>query len=55
VMNWKISLNADFAQLLGENLSLKWKIYADNALPKEGKTFLKEIEIVDLRRKSNKL
>lgn len=50
-MNWKIPLNADFESLRSENFSIKWKTYADNALPKEGKVSLKEIEIVDLRRK----
>lgn len=50
VMNWKIPLNAEFETLRKNALSLKWKIYADNALPKEGRISLKEIEIVDLRR-----
>lgn len=50
VMNWKIPLNAEFETLRENALSLKWKIYADNALPKEGRISLKEIEIVDLRR-----
>lgn len=50
VMNWKIPLNAEFEALRENALSLKWKIYADNALPKEGRISLKEIEIVDLRR-----
>ena len=50
-MSWKIPLNEEFENLRGENLSVKWKIYADNALPKEGKILLDEIEIVDLRKK----
>lgn len=50
-MNWKIPLNQNFAEFRDENLSIKWKIYADNALPKEGRLPLKEIEIVDLRKK----
>ena len=50
-MNWKIPLNGEFENLRGENLSVKWKIYADNALPKEGRILLGEIEIVDLRKK----
>ncbi len=50
-MNWKIPLNGEFENLRGENLSVKWKIYADNALPKEGRMLLGEIEIVDLRKK----
>lgn len=49
-MNWKIPLNENFADFRNENLSIKWKIYADNALPKEGRLSLKEIEIVDLRK-----
>lgn len=51
-MNWKIPLSAEFENALAENLSIKWKIYADNALPKEGRISLKEIEIVDLRKTS---
>lgn len=50
VMHWKIPLNLEFEALRESDLSLKWKIYADNALPKEGRISLKEIEIVDLRR-----
>ncbi|MDQ3133085.1 MAG: hypothetical protein M3Q99_20335, partial [Acidobacteriota bacterium] len=49
-MNWKIPLNSEFENLQNADLSVKWKIYADNALPKEGRISLKEIEIVDLRR-----
>ena len=49
-MSWKIPLNEDFENLRGSDLSIKWKIYADNALPKEGRTALREIEIVDLRK-----
>lgn len=49
-MNWKIPLLAEFETLRGEDLPIKWKIYADNALPKEGKIPLKEIDVVDLRR-----
>ena len=54
-MNWKISLKDDFENRRGENLSIKWKIYADNALPKEGKIALNEIEIVDLRKNQKHL
>jgi hypothetical protein len=50
-MSWKIPLNPDFEKLRDDNLPVKWKIYADNALPKEGRITLNEIEIVDLRRK----
>lgn len=49
-MNWKIPLGAEFGSSRDENFSIKWKIYADNALPKEGRIALKEIEIVDLRK-----
>lgn len=49
-MHWKIPLNSEFAALREGELSLKWKIYADNALPKEGRILFREIEIVDLRR-----
>lgn len=54
-MSWKIPLKDDFKDLRNDNLEIKWKVYADNALPKEGKVNFKEIEIVDLRSKSNKL
>ncbi len=49
-MNWKIPLSGNLDQYKTQDLSVKWKTYADNALPKEGKILLKEIEIVDLRR-----
>ena len=48
-MNWKIPLVPEFENFQNEELSIKWKIFADNALPKEGKIALHEIEIVDLR------
>jgi hypothetical protein len=54
-MNWKIPLAAEFENLRGEDLSIKWKIYADNALPKEGRIRLREIDVVDLRRSGRKL
>ncbi len=54
-MNWKIPLKADFAEIQINNLEVKWKLYADNALPKEGKINFREIEIVDLRSQRNKL
>jgi hypothetical protein len=53
-MSWKIPLKEDFAEIAG-NLEIKWKIYADNALPKQGKINFREIEIVDLRSNSNNL
>ncbi len=49
-MNWKIPLRENFDEFRAQDLGLKWKIYADNALPKEGKISLKEIEVVDLRK-----
>ncbi len=54
-MNWKIPLGEKLDELKAQDLLIKWKTYADNALPKEGKIALKEIEVVDLRRKSNKV
>lgn len=54
-MNWKIPLNLEFEKLRDSDLTIKYKVYADNALPKESKILLKEIEIVDLRSKSNKV
>jgi hypothetical protein len=52
-MNWKIPLNENFEEFRAQDFTLKWKIYADNAVPKEGKIALKEIEIVDLRKTRN--
>jgi hypothetical protein len=49
-MNWRIPLKENFDEFSAQNLEVKWKIYADNALPKEGKITLKEIEVVDLRK-----
>src|SRR5215213_4261122 len=49
-MSWKIPLNENFDRYGAQNLALKWKIYADNALPKEGRILLREIEVVDLRK-----
>ena len=54
-MNWKIPLNTAFRELREADLQIKFKIYADNALPKEGKTNFREIEIVDLRSNSNQV
>jgi hypothetical protein len=54
-MHWKIPLNSEFENLRDSESAIKYKIYADNALPKEGKILLKEIEIVDLRSKENKV
>ena len=52
-MSWKIPLKENFQRALNDALDLKWKVYADNALPTEGRIPFDEIEIVDLRNKSN--
>ena len=52
-MNWKIPLGEKLDEFRAQDLIIKWKIYADNALPKEGKISLKEIEVVDLRKTRN--
>ena len=49
-MSWKIPLNEQWSEFRAPDSALKWKIYADNALPKEGRILLKEIEVVDLRK-----
>ena len=49
-MSWRIPLNQNSDEYRAHNLALKWKIYADNALPKEGRISLREIEVVDLRK-----
>lgn len=54
-MSWRIPLREDFSKTDAQNLELKWKLYADNALPKEGKILIGEIETVDLRSKTDKL
>ena len=54
-MNWKIPLNSEFENFRNEDATVKWKIYADNALPKEGRISLKEIEIVDLRKNRQRM
>lgn len=50
-MSWRIPLREDFVKSEARNLELKWKLYADNALPKEGRVSIGEIETVDLRSK----
>lgn len=54
-ISWKIPLHENFRELLQSDLLIKFKIYADNALPKESKVLLREIELVDLRSKSDKV
>ncbi|MBS1796277.1 MAG: ATP-binding protein [Acidobacteria bacterium] len=49
-MSWKIPLRDDFEEMRDGDSPLKWKLYADNALPKEGRISLREIEVVDLRK-----
>lgn len=52
MMSWKIPLKENYAEL--EDWAIKWKVYADNALPKEGRINFGEIETVDLRSKSKR-
>jgi len=52
-MHWKIPLKNDFDEFAANDLQIRWKLYADNALPKEGRISLKEIEVVDLRKSRN--
>lgn len=54
-MSWKIPLNDKFKKWCETEAAIKYKVYADNALPKEKKVALKEIEIVDLRSKIDKV
>ncbi len=49
-MSWKIALKEDFAEMKEAKWVIKWKVYADNALPKNGKISFDEIEVVDLRK-----
>ncbi len=49
-MYWKIPIGENFEEFLTSDSAVKWKLYADNALPEEGKALLKEIEVVDLRK-----
>lgn len=51
-MYWRIPLRDDFDFESNGGLVCKWKLYADNALPKEGRATLAEIEVVDLRKKA---
>ena len=51
-MSWKIALKENFIEAKDKNLKIKWKTYADNALPKRGRISFDEIDIVDLRKKS---
>ena len=49
-MRWRIPLKPDYAEFLTDAAALKWKLYADNALPKEGRLALREIDVADLRK-----
>jgi hypothetical protein len=51
-MSWKIPLKPDFDFAASGNPELKWKIYADNALPKGNSFSFGKIEKIDLRKKS---
>lgn len=54
-MSWKIALKENFAEMKESKWVIKWKVYADNALPKNGKISFNKIDIVDLRKKRNNL
>jgi len=47
-MSWKIPLKPDYAQIENGDWSIKWKVYADNALPKGGRLPFDDIEVIDL-------
>lgn len=53
-MHWKIALNERLHELRTSDLTIRWKIYADNSMPKEGRVALREIEVVDLRNSTPK-
>ncbi|REJ79344.1 MAG: hypothetical protein DWQ47_00975 [Acidobacteria bacterium] len=47
-MSWKIPLKPDYAELADGDMPIKWKVYADNALPKSGQLPFEEIDTIDL-------
>lgn len=47
-MSWKIPLKENYSDNESGDWSIKWKVYADNALPKEGRLPFDDIEIIDL-------
>lgn len=51
-MSWKIPLKPDLDDIDHKGPKLKWKIYADNALPKGGTIGFHLIDTIDLRKKS---
>lgn len=52
-MSWKIPLKENFAEMKESKWKIKWKVYADNALPQGNRTPFNEIDLVDLRKKSS--
>ncbi len=52
-MSWKIPLKNSSGDDPSERPLIKWKIYADNALPKGGRIEVSSIETVDLRKQLN--
>lgn len=53
-MSWKIPLKEIPSETLTAIPKIKWKVYADNAVPKGGRISFSEIEFVDLRKKTQK-
>ena len=49
-MSWKIPLKENYLELEEPDWFIKWKVYADNALPKEGRIPFEEIDLIDLTR-----
>lgn len=54
-MSWKIPLDPGFDFEDTNHPQIKWKVYADNALPKGGRIRIEEIERVDLRKSNSGL
>jgi hypothetical protein len=48
---WTISLNGNLLDMELDGLVVRWSTYADNAPPKKGEIALKDIEIVDQRKR----
>ena len=53
--SWEIPLKESLDYLEKNDLEIRWKVYADNALPKEGKIEFSDVQVVDLRKKSRNL
>jgi len=47
-MSWKIPIKPDYLDLHNSDWTIKWKVYADNALPKGGRLAFDEIDVIDL-------